>query len=229
MLDEWQSGLRLVRGSLALSTIFIAYGVGLLGEGTFAGGYTPLVVGVLGGGASGAGIVSSAQAIGGLLAGVLVARYAAAISPRLLFAAGMMGLGLTDLGVANAAHFAAPGAPAIAVAAAFMVVAGFPVVATNAAHTGLLQRLTEDAFRGRVFGAMNAVQGLAILVGLAFGGVAIDRIGVVPVMSVGAATWIVGGLFALARLPRETGMAVSGIEPAVSRESVAHRNHAFHE
>ena len=214
MLDEWQSGLRLVRGSLALSTIFIAFGVGLLGEGTFAGGYTPLIVGALGGGASGAGIVSSAQAIGGLLAGVLVARFAAIISPRLLFAAGMMGLGLTDLGVANAARFAAPGASAIAVASVFMVIAGFPVVATNAARTGLVQSLTEDAFRGRVFGALSAVDGFAILVGLAFGGVAIDRIGVVPVMSVGAAMWIVGGLFLLARLPRDVGVTVSAADAA---------------
>lgn len=217
MVDEWQSGLRLVRGSLALSTIFMAYGVGLIGEGTFSGGFTPLVVGVLGGGASGAGAVASAQAIGGLLAGFLVARYAAALSPRLLFAAGMMGLGLTDLGVANAVNFAAPGAPAIAVASAFMVIAGFPVVATSAARIGLLQSLTDDAFRGRVFGALSAVEGVAILAGLAFGGVAIDKVGVVPVMSVGAATWIVGGLFALARLPRESDMAAPATDSAAGR------------
>jgi hypothetical protein len=149
-----------------------------------------------------------------MLAGVLVARFAKAISPRLLFAAGMIGLGLTDLGVANAARFAMPGAPAVAVASAFMVLAGFPVVATAAARAGLLQGLTEDAFRGRVFGALNAVQGLAILAGLALGGLAIDTVGVVPIMSIGAASWIGGGLFALARLPRDIDQAVSGAESA---------------
>jgi hypothetical protein len=86
-----------------------------------------------------------------------------------------------------------------------MLLAGFPVVASFSARQGLLQLLTTDTFRGRVFGALGAVQGLAILAGLGFGGVAIEAIGVVPVVSIGAAMWIVGGVFALTRLPHEVG------------------------
>jgi Na+/melibiose symporter-like transporter len=205
MAMEWRAGLRLVSQDRALRTIFIATGFGLLGEGTFSVGFTPLVIDVLEGGAAGAGILSSAQAIGGLLAGVLVARAALKLSPRLLLAGGMIGLGLTDLGVANAGLLAPPGPAAMAVGSTFMLLAGFPVVSAFAARDGLLQTLTADAFRGRVFGALGAIQGLAILVGLTLGAVAIDAIGVVPVVSLGATTWIVGGVFTLARLAPEVG------------------------
>src|SRR5215213_3209048 len=205
MVHEWRAGLRLVGQDRALRTIFIATGFGMFGEGTFSVGFTPLVIDVLAGGAAGAGILASAQAIGGLVAGVLVARVALKLSPRVLLGGGMIGLGLTDLGVANAALLAPPGPAAMAVGSTFMLLAGFPVVGAFAARDGLLQTLTADAFRGRVFGALGAIQGMAILVGLTLGAVAIDAIGVVPVVSLGATTWMVGGVFTLARLAPEVG------------------------
>jgi hypothetical protein len=152
-------------------------------------------------------VLASAQAIGGLLAGVLVARAAFRLSPHMLFAGGLIGLGLADLGVANATMLGPPGPWAMAVASTFMLLAGFPVVGSNAAQDGLLQTLTADAFRGRVFGALGAIQGMATLVGLMLGAAAIDAIGVVPVVSLGAAMWIVGGVFALARLQGGVGKA----------------------
>jgi hypothetical protein len=204
---EWRAGMHLVGHDRALRVIFLSTGVGMLGEGTFSVGYTPLVIDVLQGGAAGAGALASAQAIGGLLAGALVARAALEVSPRILLAGGMIGLGLTDLGVANAGALAPPGAGAVLAASGFMLLAGFPVVAATSARHGLLQLLTTDAFRGQVFGALGAAQGLAILIGLGFGGLAIDAVGVVPVVSVGAAMWIAGGVFVLFALPRDAGSA----------------------
>jgi len=203
MVNEWRAGLRLVGQDRALRTIFIAVGLGFFAEGTFSVGFTPLVIDVLDGGAAGAGVLASAQAIGGLLAGALVAHIALKLSPRVLFAGGLIGLGLADMGMANSAALAPPGSGAMIAASGFMLLAGFPVVASFAAGHGLLQTLTADAFRGRVFGALGTVQGMAILIGLALGGAAIDTVGVVPVLSVGAAMWIAGGVVALARLPRD--------------------------
>jgi predicted MFS family arabinose efflux permease len=107
--------------------------------------------------------------------------------------------------LANAVALAPRGLSPVVLASAFMILAGLPAVAGLAAGNGLLQTLTVDAFRGRVFGALEAVYGIATLLGLAVGGAAIDTFGVVPVLSVGAVMWMLGGLFALARLPREVG------------------------
>jgi MFS family permease len=208
---EWRAGLRLVGRDRALRAAFIAYGVGCIGEGTFGVGFTPLVIDVLDGGAEGAGIILSAQAVGGLLGGAVVARLAGAVAPRLLFAGGLIGLGLADLGMVNAAALAPPGSAAVAVASAFIALAGFPVVAASAAGQGLLQTLTTDAFRGRVFGALGTTESIATLAGIVTGSAVMDMIGVVPVLSAGAAMWIAGGVVALLRLPRGVGERTAGV------------------
>ncbi len=213
---EWGEGLRLVRRNRTLRTVFAASFIGNVGEGTFEAGFAPLVVDVLRGGAGGAGLLMSAQAVSGLAAGALIAGIATRRSPRILFGVGLIGLGFSDFGLANAANLAPPGAVALGVAMIFMFAAGFPAVAMQAAGNGLLQGHATDAYRGRVFGAFGATLSVAVLIGLGIGGPAIDAIGVVPVVSVGAAMWGAGGLFALARLPRDADQAVASDTVAMS-------------
>ena len=81
LLGEWRAGLRLIRGDRALSAIFLAFSLGFLGEGTFEVGFVPLAVSVLGGGAASVGILLSAQAIGGILAGAGIARVSTLVAP----------------------------------------------------------------------------------------------------------------------------------------------------
>jgi MFS family permease len=214
--DELRAGLRLVGESRVLSAVFLSLGIGLLGEGTFEVGFPPLVLDVFAGGASGAGIILSAQAVGGLIAGALVARAGESIPPRILYGGGLIGLGLADLGTVNATAVVSPGMPAVALASFFMVLAGVPVVALNAAAQGILQRETLDAFRGRVFGALSAVQGVSMLAGLGLGALVIDRVGVVAVLSAGAAMWIVAGALALARLPGDAGRLAPNVAEGAS-------------
>jgi hypothetical protein len=212
VLDEWRAGLHLIRGDRALGTIFLAFSIGLLGEGTFEVGIVPLVVTVLGGGAAVLGILLSAQALGGIVAGAGIARASAAMAPRLLFGGGLIGIGLIDLGLTNVAHLTPPGVSPLVLASGFMVLAGFPAVASFAAGNGLIQSLTPDAFRGCVFGALEAVSGVATLLGLALGGLAIDSVGVVPVLSVGAMMWVAGGVVTLVRLSPTLGAPSAGAQ-----------------
>ncbi len=220
VLDEWRAGLHLIRGDRALGTMFLAFSIGLLGEGTFEVGIVPLAVTVLGGGAAVLGILLSAQALGGIVAGAGIARASAVVAPRLLFGGGLIGIGLIDLGLANAAHLTPPGVSPLVLASGFMVLAGFPAVASFAAGNGLVQSLTPDAFRGRVFGALEAVSGVATLLGLALGGLAIDSVGVVPVLSVGAMMWIAGGVVALVRLSPTLGAPSAGAQHPTNAEGL---------
>jgi hypothetical protein len=94
----------------------------------------------------------------------------------------------------NARRVAGPGTPAVSVAMGCMILAGFPAVAIGAGGQSLLQELTKDEYRGRVFGALTAVRGAALLVGLALAGILGDVVGIVPVLTAGAAMWVLGGL-----------------------------------
>ncbi len=202
---DWRDGLRLIGRDRVLVAIFIALGLGFVSEGTFEVGFSPLVIDALAIGATGAGLLMSAQAVGGIVAGGLISMASSRLSPRLLFGLGMAGLGICDFGVVNAGSLGAQGTTALLVASAFMMLAGFPVVALDAAYATMVQVRAADAYRGRVFGAIGAVGSLATLIGIAIGGVAIDAFGVVPVLSVGALMWFVGGVFALVRIPPGAG------------------------
>ena len=176
---------------------FAASALAALAEGvTMGAGFAPFVLDVLGGGEADVGLLLSAQAVGGLIAGALVARAGGAVAPARLLALGMTGLGAADLAMFNAPALAPRGGPALAVAIGFIVVAGVPAVAFGAGLQTVVQTGTADAHRGRVLGAMGAVSSLLLLAGLTAGGALGDAIGIRPVLSAGALTWIAGGTIA---------------------------------
>lgn len=199
---EWRDGVRLMRQSWGLRVTFLALGVGMVAEGVFFSSFPALTLDVLQGGPQGAGLLLSSQAVGGLLAGLVITARAAQLTPWKLLAGGLIGLGIGDFGFAAAGLIAGPGPTAVVVAAGFLAFGGLPGVAYLTGSSSLIQTLAPDAYRGRVFGALGTINGLATLIGIAFAGPAIDRIGVIPVFMTGATTWIVGGLIALACFAR---------------------------
>jgi MFS family permease len=195
---EWREGLAIVRRSRPVTVLFVAAAMGMLAEAAFATlALAPFVLDVLGGTEAQVGWISSAQAVGGLIAGVVVAHYGSRFTKRWLLGGGMIGIGLADMAQFNARRVTGPGTPAVSFAMGCMVLAGFPAVALGTGGQSLLQNLTEDHYRGRVFGAMTAVQGAALLIGLPIAGVLGETIGIVPVLTAGAAMWLVGGFVVL--------------------------------
>ena len=203
MVADWRAGLGVVRRDRTLRVLFAASSLNSAAEGVFLTlGLAPLVLDVLGGTPAQVGWLGAAQAVGGLIAGVAVVRVGQRLSKRWLFGGGLAGLGLADFGAFNARRIADPGLPAVGVAMGWMTLAGFPAVASGAGSQASVQAQTADAYRGRVFGALSAVRGVAMLIGLGVGGVLGDAIGIVPVLSASAAVRILGGLIALGYLPR---------------------------
>ncbi|MFT4039602.1 MAG: MFS transporter [Thermomicrobiales bacterium] len=204
VLHEWREGLGIIRERQTLRVLF---GTSCL-EGTAEGVYltlslAPLVLDVLGGTEAQVGWLTTVQAIGGLIAGVVLARIGMRASMRRLLGLGMLGTGLADLGTANARLFAPAGAPALGVALGFAGLAGFPVVAEGTGRQSLVQTQTTDRYRGRVFGTLAAVQGAALLVGYAIGGVLGGVAGLVVTLSAGALLRVLAGVLALLLLPRD--------------------------
>jgi MFS family permease len=204
MVADWRAGLRVVRRDRALRVLVASSSMSNIAEGVFLTlGLAPLVLDVLGGTPAQVGWLGTAQAVGGLIAGMVVIRVGQRIAKRWLIGGGLVGLGLADLGAFNAHRLAAPGTPSVAVAMGWMGLAGFPVVAYGAGRQSLVQEQAPDAYRGRVFGAMGAVQRFALLVGLGIGGVLGDVVGLVPVLSASAAVRVLSGVVALTLLPRD--------------------------
>jgi MFS family permease len=202
-IADWRDGLRVVQRDRTLVVLFAASSLGTVADGVFMTlGLSPLVLDVLGGTPAQVGWLGTAQGVGGLVASVAVARFGHRIAKRWLYGGGMVGLGLCDFGAFNARRLAGSGTPAVGVAMGWMVLAGVPVVAYGTGRQSIVQTQAADAFRGRVFGALGTVQGVALLIGLGIGGVLGDAVGIVPVLSASAMVRVLGGLVALALLPR---------------------------
>jgi predicted MFS family arabinose efflux permease len=205
MISDWRAGLGVVRRDRALSVLFAGSSLAGVAEGVFVTlGLSPLVLDVLGGTPAQVGWLGTAQAVGGLIAGVVLVRIGQRIATRWLLGGGMAGLGMADFGAFNSFRVASLGTPAVGVAMGWMVVAGFPAVAGGAGRQVLVQEQTTDAYRGRVFGTLGTIQGVAMLVGFAIGGVLGDAIGLVPVLSASAMLRVLGGLVVLLFLPRQS-------------------------
>jgi MFS family permease len=209
LLGEWKEGLGIVRQSRPLRVIFCSAVLAYISEGAFVTlALAPLVLDVLGGTDAQVGWINSAQAVGGLIGGMVVAHYGRRFTKRWLLGGGMIGLGLADMAQFNARRIAGPGTPAVMVAMVCMMLAGFPAVAMGTGGQSLMQDLTEDHYRGRVFGALTAVQGVAVLVGLTLAGVLGEVIGIVPVLTAGSALCVAGGF-----------VVVVFLEPGVGEKS----------
>jgi hypothetical protein len=57
----------------------------------------------------------------------------------------------------------------------------------------LFQRSTDDGLRGRVFGALGAVEGIAILAGTLCAGFLGQAVGIIPVLAVHGGGYVVAG------------------------------------
>jgi MFS family permease len=91
-----------------------------------------------------------------------------------------------------------------------MVIVGFPGALTIAGAMTLLQRHTDDTLRGRVFGALGAVEGVAILAGTVCAGLLGQVAGIVPVLAAQGGGYVVAGV----------AMALA-LGPAASRRPAA--------
>jgi hypothetical protein len=201
-LVDWRAGLMIVWRDRTLRIFLLASMIGNIANGVYmALGLSPLVLDALGGTAAQVGWIASAGAAGGLLAGLIIVRVGQRLAPHRLFGGGLIGIGLADLGAANARFVAAAGTPAVSVAAGWTALGGVPDVMSWTGRQAIMQTQTTDAFRGRVFGVLGSANSIAILAGLAAGGVLGDLAGIVPVLSAAAVVRIAGGLLATALLP----------------------------
>ena len=203
LLAEWREGLTAVRTNRLLEVSFLAAALVGFGEGFISTLMAPFVETLLGGDGAALGYIFSAQALGGIAAGLLLTGFADRVAPVRLLAWGGLLSGLMLVPIFNYPLFY----PALWPALALTALAGLPFAAWGTAQMTLLQTETLPEQRGRVFASYFAVFNLLQLAGMAVAGVLGDAVGVL-VINVDALTYLLAGivgLVALRRLKKDEG------------------------
>jgi MFS family permease len=174
--------------------VLVAFGlITAVGEGIMGTLFTPYVKDILDGDAATLGMVTSAQAIGGILGGFVAAAAGRRWTARALFGWGAVVFGLVDLAI-----FVYPVVyVAVWPAVLGMVLVGFPGAVCIAAHTTLLQDHSTDEQRGRIFALLFAVSALSLTVGAVTAGFLGESIGIIQVLALQGGGYVLAGVMVL--------------------------------
>ena len=189
--EDWISGLHFIRQSSTVSLIFLVMGIAGIAEGLFNVMFVIFVSQNLGGGALEFGWLTSAQAIGGLLGGLVIGWIGHRIQPNRL--TGLLALnGLLILLLVISAS--------LPWAIVLILLAGLPIVGYSVGVHTLLQGHVPDRLRGRVFGALGTSMAICILLGQGWASLMGDQLGTVPLLMIKGILDILAGLLAFALL-----------------------------
>jgi predicted MFS family arabinose efflux permease len=203
--EEWTDGLRVSGRERVLRTLLMFLAVVSVGEGTMGTLFAPFVRSVLHGTGAAFGLINAAQAVGGIGGGFLAALLARRLDP-----VATLGYAAAVFGTVDLMLFLYPLAwPGVWPAAVLIAGAGIAGAFMLTAAITLLQEHTTDRYRGRVFGALGAVEGLAIAIGTIGAGILAGVLGIVSVLSIQGAGYVVAGALVLMRLrvPRPVAAA----------------------
>jgi Na+/melibiose symporter-like transporter len=193
---DLRGGLLLVARHRLLRSLMIYCLITSVGEGIVGTLFAPFFRHVLHGSSQGYGLFMAAQAIGGIAGAAFAASLGQRVSVRHLFTYGTIAFGVIDLAI-----FLYPlGYVAVWPAMAGIVITGLPGALSMAGLLTLFQQNTEDSYRGRVFGAIAAAQGVAALAGTLAGGYLTQPFGIVPVIAIQGAGYLIAGLLMAAWL-----------------------------
>jgi MFS family permease len=209
--EEWTGGLRLIGRSQTLVGIFLTMGVLMLGQGILQVMFVVFVRNVMHGDAMTFALVMTAQGVGSILGAILNGVISKWLRPGYQIALAGLTAGATILAVIYY--------PQLIVVLILTGLMGIFVVGLVITLYTLLQVGAEDRYRGRVFGALETVMSLAMLVSMTLSTSLGDSLGVVPWMTISGTLILLSGFVALltlrqARLPQpEKQAAEEKIEP----------------
>lgn len=196
--QEWNEGLRLVLDTPPLAILFAIMIPIQLAEGFFGTLIVPFVSTVMHGTDLDFGALMAAQAVGGIIGSIYIARIARTIPAHRL-----LGVCLLIFGCCDLAFFYSPLLiRGIIPGLIFIGIVGFPGEGFFTIHMTMIQTLTTDAYRGRVLGALGALSSLLVLVGAVVAGVLGEHVNLILLLTVDGLGYIAAGIIALALLSR---------------------------
>ncbi len=203
---EWAEGLRLVRKQQLITGIFVVIGVAMVGEGIIEVLIAPYVKQVMHGNALVLGWLMTAQAIGGIAGSLIIVQLSKVLHPTRLIPLSALIFGPLIIVIVNI--------PVLPVVLPLITVIGVAAIGFFVSLITLLQSNVADEYRGRIFGALNTIQAIAMLFGMMLASGLGDRIGIIPMLEVDAAFNILAGILAFLMIRKGVMLApVPEVEP----------------
>ena len=209
---EWGEGWRASWHRPVVRVLLVFSLVTAVGEGIMGTLFAPYVRDVLGGSAAALGLITSAQAVGGIVGGLLVAVAGPRLRPARMLGVGSVLFGLVDLAIFLYPLVLVRTWPAVL----GMALVGLPAAFLVAGMMTLFQTHTLDAQRGRVFGLVFAVRAVAQVAGTTAAGFLGESLGIVPVLAVQGLGYVVAGLMVLVLLREDASEAAADSQPVGS-------------
>jgi MFS family permease len=211
-------GFATIRANDRLMVIFRYLAIISVGEGVMSVMIVVFTERTLGGGARELGWIVSAQAVGGVVGGLLGGWAGHRIPTRWLVGGGTVLMGVGDLAIFNYPRWY----PELWPALALMAAVGVPAALLMAGVMSVLQTAVEDRWRGRVFGTALTVMAALSLVGTLLAATLGDRLGPVLLLNVQGLGLVAGGLYVITALrnerqPARPAQPVTGVTSATER------------
>jgi len=188
MWKDWAAGLRYIRGRNVLAGMFLVAGIALFGDAILSAILVVFIQNDMGLNAVQFGWMMTARGLGGIIGGLLIAQVSRKLTTTQLASGG--------LAVSGLLIFIMVVFPKLTVVLPLLVFAGISVIAWIVSLQTIFQTETEDAYRGRVFGAFGTTNTLLMFVGSALAGAFADLVGTIPLMYIAAGIYAIAGIFA---------------------------------
>jgi len=182
---ELIAGLRLVARTRGVRGLFIVTGLLWCALGLYYALFVIWVTTVLHAGAVAYGWLLTATAVGGFGGSLLLARLGRALPRHLLLAGSGIATGLAFLAVIDI--------PVFPVDLVLRALGDAPAAIFFIGLQTAMQQAVADAYRGRVFGALGATNGLMMLGGMSIASLGGDHLGVVPLLNLAGGLYIAAG------------------------------------
>ncbi len=205
--DSSQAGARGLRVALRAPRVRGVLAVALVAEiaqGIFVVLFILFVARRLGGGAGEIGLLRGVQAVGAIVAGLVLSFVGGGSRAGRLAAGGAIAFGIIDLLIWNA--------PLLAQSewlfAALFIVAGAPGVVMETGLISSLQLASSDRERGRAFGALTLVSNAGQAIGMIAAGVLAAPLGLMTLLNAQGCLYLAAGAIAAWALWRPVRLAV---------------------
>lgn len=206
---DLREGLQAIGHNRRLMILFLSSGLQSIAQGVFLILYILFVLNILHGTTADVGLLRGVQAIGSLLGGIVVGSLGQRLPIARLFGMSAIAFGIVDLIIWNAPAIF----PSLPLTVALFIVVGIPGVGIAASGMSYVQTAIGDAYRGRVFAALNTMNALLLAVGLAGAGALGDRLGVLPILNTQGMLYVLSGIIALIFLSARSQQGSSLAEP----------------